>query len=87
MDRSATAPRGATNYGRTHFSDEASGYTAPAVYQLLEAAAFAGDRDAADEGLRLLRILKNRFNLGVPRGAQPGKYPCTRPTSWALPTW
>ena len=62
MDRSAIEPRsGGTDYGRTHFCDEASGLTAGPVYQLLEAAAFAGDRAMVDEGLRLLRILHQRF--------------------------
>ena len=70
---------GATDYGRTHFCDEASGLTAAPILQLLEAAVFAGDRNAADEGLRLLRILQKRFARGVPRGAQTWEIPLHTP--------
>ncbi|WP_337175153.1 hypothetical protein [Paludisphaera sp.] len=63
--------RGATlDYGRTHFSDEASGYAAQPVDAMLRKAAYSGDRAAVDEGLRLLAILRDRFRDGVPRGAQ-----------------
>jgi hypothetical protein len=62
--------RGRLDYGRTHFSDEASGYAAQPIDQMLRLAAYSGDRAAVDEGLRLLAILRDRFRDGVPRGAQ-----------------
>ena len=70
---------GSTDYGRTHFCDEASGLTALPVAQLLEAAAFAGEKTMVDEGLRLLRILQKRFDQGVPRGAQTWEIPLHTP--------
>ncbi|MFO0949677.1 MAG: hypothetical protein U0835_00705 [Isosphaeraceae bacterium] len=70
---------GGTDYGRTHFCDEANGLTAEPVARLLEAAAFAGDRTLVEEGLRLLRILKRRFPVGVPRGAQTWEIPLHTP--------
>jgi hypothetical protein len=73
------APAGETDYGRTHFSDEASGLTAEPVARLLEAAVFAGDRVLAEEGLRLLRLLRTRFSSGVPRGAQTWEIPLHTP--------
>ncbi len=73
------AARGATDYGRTHFSDEASGLTAEPVFRLLEAAVFAGDRTMVDKGLRLLRTLHRRFEHGVPRGAQTWEIPLHTP--------
>ena len=73
------APAGGTDYGRTHFCDEASGLTAAPVAQLLEAAAFAGDQAMVEEGLRLLRILQKRFDHGVPRGAQTWEIPLHTP--------
>ena len=73
------ASSGDTDYGRTHFCDEASGLTAAPVHQLLEAAVYAGDRNAAEEGLRLLRILEKRFAHGVPRRAQTWEIPLHTP--------
>jgi hypothetical protein len=73
------AAAGGTDYGRTHFCDEASGLAAEPVFRLLEAAAFAGDRAMVDEGLRLLRILDRRFKAGVPRGAQTWEIPLHTP--------
>jgi hypothetical protein len=70
---------GGIDYGRTHFSDEASGLTAGPVFQLLEAAALAGDRSMVEEGLRLLRIIHHRFGHGVPRGAQTWEIPLHTP--------
>jgi hypothetical protein len=67
------------DYGRTHFCDEANGLTAGPICELLEAATFAGDRTATEEGLRLLRILQRRFALGVPRGAQTWEIPLHTP--------
>ena len=73
------APAGGTDYGRTHFCDEASGLTALPVAQLLETAAFAGEKTMVEEGLRLLRILQKRFDHGVPRGAQTWEIPLHTP--------
>lgn len=58
------------DYGRTHFSDEASGYAAQPIDDMLRKAAYSGDRAAVDESLRLLAVLRDRFRDGVPRGAQ-----------------
>jgi hypothetical protein len=73
------AHAGGTDYGRTHFCDEASGLTAEPIARLLEASVFAGDRELAEEGLRLLRILHGRFAQGVPRGAQTWEIPLHTP--------
>jgi hypothetical protein len=73
------APAWGTDYGRTHFSDEASGMTAERVFRMLEAAVYAGDRDMVDEGLRLVRVLEKRFSGGVPRGAQTWEIPLHTP--------
>jgi hypothetical protein len=73
------APAGGTDYGRTHFCDEASGLTAGPVFHLLESAAFAGDRAMVEEGLRLLRMMQRRFDQGVPRGAQTWEIPLHTP--------
>lgn len=61
---------GRIDYGRTHFSDEADGYAAQPVDQMLRLAAYSGDKVAVDESLRLLAVLRDRFRDGVPRGAQ-----------------
>ncbi len=73
------AAPGATDYGRTHFCDEASGLTGEVVFRLLEAGVYAGDRTMVDEGLRLLRIVQRRFDHGVPRGAQTWEIPLHTP--------
>jgi len=61
---------GRIDYGRTHFGDEANGYAAQPVDQMLRLAAFSGDGAAVEEALRLLSVLRDRFRDGVPRGAQ-----------------
>ena len=73
------AAAGGIDYGRTHFGDEASGLTALPVAQLLEMAAFAGDKTLIEEGLRLLRVLQKQFDQGVPRGAQTWEIPLHTP--------
>ena len=70
---------GATDYGRTHFCDEASGRTGEPVFRLLEAGVYAGDLTMVEEGLRLLRIMHRRFEHGVPRGAQTWEIPLHTP--------
>ena len=70
---------GDTDYGRTHYCDEASGLTAEPVFRLLETGVYAGDLTVVEEGLRLLRILHRRFEHGVPRGAQTWEIPLHTP--------
>jgi len=70
---------GGTDYGRTHFCDEASGLTGEPVFRLLEAGVYAGDLTMVEEGLRLLRIMQRRFEHGVPRGAQTWEIPLHTP--------
>lgn len=71
-------PRGNVDYSRTHWSKEANGLEAQVVAQLLEEAAFAGDRDLIDQGIRRLRGL-DRFTNTVPRGAQTWEVPLHTP--------
>ena len=73
--------RGATDYGRTHFSDEASGYRPGRSIDCWKRppSPATGPRPMRDCGS--CGLCKNRFDLGVPRGPKPGRYPCTRPTS------
>jgi len=65
---------GGPDYGKTHFSDEASGLTSRPVMDLLEAAAFCGDRELLDAALKRLSAM-NKFRNGVPRGAQTWECP------------
>jgi hypothetical protein len=69
---------GGPDYGRTHFANEASGLASRVVTDLLEAAAFSGDRELLDAGLNHLRAL-GRFSQGVPRGAQTWECPLHTP--------
>jgi len=70
---------GDTDYGRTHFCDEASGLSGESVFRLLEAGVYAGDLTTVEEGLRLLWIMHRRFEHGVPRGAQTWEIPLHTP--------
>ena len=69
---------GGPDYGKTHFSNEASGLTSRAVLDLLEAAAFSGDHELLDAGLKYLRAM-DTFRNGVPRGAQTWECPLHTP--------
>ncbi|MBX3745313.1 MAG: hypothetical protein KF833_08370 [Verrucomicrobiae bacterium] len=69
---------GGLDYGRTHWTNEASGLTAQVLVEVLEAAAFGGDRGLAAEGLRHLRGLE-KFRGTVPRGAQTWEIPLHTP--------
>jgi hypothetical protein len=69
---------GGPDYARTHFSDEASGLAARLVVDLLEAAAFSGERDLVDAAISRLRAL-DRFRNAVPRGAQTWECPLHTP--------
>ena len=72
------APADGRDYGKTHFSDEASGLTAHAVMTLLEAAVFSGNKELIDEALKRLRSM-DKFHNGVPRGAQTWEIPLHTP--------
>ncbi len=69
---------GGVDYGSTHFSKEANGLAAQVVAQLLECAAFTGDRELIEAGLRHLRGL-GKFRGSVPRGAQTWEIPLHTP--------
>jgi len=69
---------GKPDYGRTHFTDHASGLTASVVWRLLQQATFAGDRDLVEAALRKLRSLA-QYDNGVPRGAQTWEVPLHTP--------
>ncbi len=66
------------DYGKTHWAPDANGLTASVVSQLLEAAAFSGDRDLIEIGLGCLRAL-DKFQNSVPRGAQTWEIPLHTP--------
>jgi hypothetical protein len=65
---------GKPDYAKTHYSDEANGLTSRVVVDLLEAAAFCGDADLLDAGLKRLAAM-DKFRNGVPRGAQTWECP------------
>jgi hypothetical protein len=69
---------GKVDYGKTHFSDEANGVTSRAVLDLLEAAAFCGDDELLEAGLKRLGAM-DKFSNGVPRGAQTWECPLHTP--------
>jgi hypothetical protein len=69
---------GGPDYGKTHTTNEANGLTSSTVANLLEAAAFAGDRELLDAALARLRAM-DKFRQGVPRGAQTWECPLHTP--------
>jgi hypothetical protein len=69
---------GGPDYGKTHSTNEANGLTARSVVDLLEAAAYCGDRELITAGLRQLRAM-DKFRNGVPRGAQTWECPLHTP--------
>jgi hypothetical protein len=69
---------GGPDFAKTHWTNEASGFASRAAVDLLEAAAFCGDPDLIDKGLRELRSL-DKFHNGVPRGAQTWECPLHTP--------
>jgi hypothetical protein len=69
---------GGPDYAKTHSTNEANGFTSTAVANLLEAAAFSGDRELLDAALSRLRAMDN-FRHGVPRGAQTWECPLHTP--------
>ena len=69
---------GGPDYARTHFSREASGYTAERVVALLEAALWTGEQDLEEAALSKLRAME-KFRNTVPRGAQTWEIPLHTP--------
>jgi hypothetical protein len=69
---------GGPDYAKTHSTNEANGLTSRAVADLLEAAAFCGDRELLDAALARLRAM-DKFRHGVPRGAQTWECPLHTP--------
>ena len=65
---------GGMDYGKTHYTNEANGLTATSVRELLEAAAFCGNRELIAAAIEKLRAL-DKFSNGVPRGAQTWECP------------
>lgn len=70
---------GGLDYGRTHWTNEANGFTAEAVASVLADAAFSGDAPLRLAGLHHLRAMQARFPKGVPRGAQTWEVPLHTP--------
>jgi len=66
------------DYSRTQPSREASGLAAQPVAQMLEAAAYSGDRKLVAEALERLAAL-DHFDGDVPRGAQTWEIPLHTP--------
>lgn len=69
---------GGVDFARTHYTNEANGLASRVVLDLLENAAFAGDRDLLKQGIEKLRAL-GRFRNSVPRGAQTWECPLHTP--------
>lgn len=69
---------GGPDFARTHYTNEANGLTARVVADLLEAAAFSGERELLVSGLERLRAM-DKFRNGVPRGAQTWECPLHTP--------
>ncbi|HWH72087.1 MAG TPA: hypothetical protein VNT26_22180, partial [Candidatus Sulfotelmatobacter sp.] len=69
---------GEPDFAKTHFSKEATGLASRPVMDLLEAAAFSGDRELVAAALQRLRAM-DKFRNGVPRGAQTWECPLHTP--------
>lgn len=69
---------GGPDFAKTHSNNEATGFASRVVVDLLEAAAFSGDRELLDLAIERLRAL-GRFHDGVPRGAQTWECPLHTP--------
>jgi hypothetical protein len=69
---------GGPDYAKTHSTNEANGLTSRAVADLLNAAAFCGDRDLLGAALARLHAM-DKFRNGVPRGAQTWECPLHTP--------
>jgi hypothetical protein len=69
---------GGPDFAKTHWTNEANGLTSAYVKDLLEAAAFSGDKQLLETALRHLRAL-DKFRNSVPRGAQTWEVPLHTP--------
>jgi hypothetical protein len=69
---------GGPDYARTHCTNEANGLTSRVVQDLLETAAFSGNRELLEQALQHLRGMQ-KFANGVPRGAQTWECPLHTP--------
>jgi hypothetical protein len=69
---------GKPDFAKTHSSNEASGFASRAVEDVLEAAAYSGDRELIKSALQRLDGL-DKFRNGVPRGAQTWECPLHTP--------
>jgi hypothetical protein len=69
---------GQTDYGKTHWTNEANGLTASILAPMLQDAAFSGNKTLIQEALKHLRALK-KFESSVPRGAQTWEVPLHTP--------
>jgi hypothetical protein len=69
---------GATDYGKTYWTNHANGLTGRVVADLLEAAAFCGDRDLIAQAIARLGAL-DIYKGAVPRGAQTWEIPLHTP--------
>lgn len=66
------------DYAKTHFAKEASGLASRTVLDLLEAAAFCGNRELLGTAIERVHAL-DRFHDGIPRGAQTWECPLHTP--------
>ncbi len=71
--------RDGLDYGRTHGAPDANGLTAQVLSGVLREAAFTGDPALIESGLKHLRALTERYQGGVPRGAQTWEIPLHTP--------
>jgi hypothetical protein len=69
---------GGTDYSKTHTSHEANGFTSRVVLDLLENAVFCGNRELLETAVKRLHAM-DKFNGGVPRGAQTWECPLHTP--------
>ena len=69
---------GGPDFAKTQPTNEASGFASRAVEDLLEAAAYSGDRRLIEAGLERLEAM-DKFRNGVPRGAQTWECPLHTP--------
>lgn len=67
-----------TDYGRTYWTNHANGLTFQPLAEALQAAAFCGDRELTAQALTALRA-QQRYQNGVPRGAQTWEIPLHTP--------
>ncbi|HTL58929.1 MAG TPA: hypothetical protein VL361_24795 [Candidatus Limnocylindrales bacterium] len=71
-------PSGGPDFAKTHFTNEASGFVSRAVEDLLQVAAYSGDRELISVALQRLDAM-DKFRNDVPRGAQTWECPLHTP--------